>query len=277
MKDAELQFKTMEVGSLKYMGQVRMAPVYSKMNEGPIQQGPTPGHDQFTPGMGDEIIDYEFTKCGYGKLIWPDGSTFEGYWINGQACGVGVFRAPEPSMETYQGFWQQDRQTNLCVFRQSADFDIEKDLDNMDPQSDITSSQQDKQNGKGIEVWSDGSYYHGNFFGGVKEGEGCYFWADGSKYTGTWANDEMSGHGCFQWADGRYFQGQFQSGVMHGYGNYVWQDGRKYEGYYRFNKKHGQGTYTYSDGSKYQGEWADGMQHGVGCIIDAESTYERRG
>ena len=64
---------------------------------------------------------------------------------------------------------------------------------------------------------------------------------------------------------------------MHGYGHYVWQDGRKYEGYYRFNKKHGQGTYTYSDGSKYRGEWVDGMQHGVGCIISAESTYEKKG
>ena len=57
----------------------------------------------------------------------------------------------------------------------------------------------------------------------------------------------------------------------------MWQDGRKYEGAYRFNKKHGEGTYTYSDGSKYRGEWVDGMQHGVGCIIDAESTYERKG
>ena len=64
---------------------------------------------------------------------------------------------------------------------------------------------------------------------------------------------------------------------MHGYGNYVWQDGRRYEGYYSQNKKHGDGTYTYSDGSKYRGEWQNGMQHGVGCIIDAESTYEKRG
>ena len=37
------------------------------------------------------------------------------------------------------------------------------------------------------------------------------------------------------------------------------------------------GTYTYSDGSKYHGQWVDGMQHGEGCIIDAESTYERKG
>ena len=64
---------------------------------------------------------------------------------------------------------------------------------------------------------------------------------------------------------------------MHGYGNYVWQDGRRYEGYYSQNKKHGDGTYTYSDGSKYRGEWQNGMQHGVGSIIDAESTYEKKG
>jgi hypothetical protein len=37
-------------------------------------------------------------------------------------------------------------------------------------------------NGQGIEVWSDGSYYYGNFEDGLKEGFGVYFWADGSKH-----------------------------------------------------------------------------------------------
>ena len=95
--------------------------------------------------------------------------------------------------------------TNLCVFRQNYGSDIQHDLEAIDSMTE--SSAQDKQNGKGIEVWSDGSYYYGNFSSGVKEGEGIYFWADGSKYTGTWSNDEMSGFGTFQWADGRYFQG----------------------------------------------------------------------
>lgn len=173
-----------------------------------VQQGTTPeGGKQ---ADAESVVDYEYQKCGYGKLVWPDGNTFEGFWINGQACGVGVFRASEHmGGETYEGFWQQDRQTNLCVFRQNVGFDIQQDLEAIESQSEITTSQHDKQNGKGIEVWSDGSYYHGNFKGGVKEGNGCYFWADGSKYTGSWSNDEMSGTGCFQWADGRYFQGNF--------------------------------------------------------------------
>ena len=132
--------------------------------------------------------------------------------LNGQACGVGVYRAAEPLSEVYQGVWQQDKQTNLCVFRQSlgtAQMQDVRDGEIFDSSQSNYTSQQDRQNGRGIEIWSDGSYYHGNFLAGTKEGEGTYFWADGSKYAGTWSNDEMSGHGCFQWADGRYFQGQF--------------------------------------------------------------------
>ena len=138
-------------------------------------------------------------------MIWPDESSFEGYWVNNVPVGVGIFRASGLPYETaYEGFWAKDRQTQLSVFRQNVSTTIEADLDLIEKSSDLTSLQE-RQNGLGIEVWSDGSYYHGNFNMGVKEGDGCYFWADGSKYTGYWLADEMSGQGCFQWADGRYF------------------------------------------------------------------------
>lgn len=102
-------------------------------------------------------------KCGYGKLIWPDESTFEGYWINGQACGVGVFRSQEGDI--FEGFWQQDKVTGLCVFRQNDENKSETD----NPTSVYLGQvEHDKQNGRGIEVWSDGSYYYGNFMNGVK-------------------------------------------------------------------------------------------------------------
>lgn len=219
--------------------------------------------------------EYDVKQCGYGKLMWPDCSSFEGYWINGQAIGIGVFHTT--SGEVFEGVWQQDKQTNLCVFRHNNVIEyLNKETQQLATESD-SQWLHEKQNGRGIEVWSDGSYYLGSFDDGQKEGEGVYFWADGSRYSGKWSKDEMSGEGCFEWADGRYFKGEFKSGVMHGHGTYVWQDGRSYEGQYQFNKKHGFGTYTYSDGSKYRGNWANGMQHGLGCIIDAESTEERQG
>jgi len=48
----------------------------------------------------------------------------------------------------FEGMWQQDKTSQLSVFRQL--------------------NSKDKQNGKGIEVWSDGSYYFGHFNDGVK-------------------------------------------------------------------------------------------------------------
>ena len=51
--------------------------------------------------------DSEYTKCGYGKLVWPDGSSFEGYFIEGEAFGLGVFRPSDATNEIYEGFWQK--------------------------------------------------------------------------------------------------------------------------------------------------------------------------
>lgn len=32
---------------------------------------------------------------GYGRLTWPDGSYFEGYWVDGKADGRGIFKTQE--------------------------------------------------------------------------------------------------------------------------------------------------------------------------------------
>ena len=91
----------MEFGSLKYLGQLRLVPVYQQTDQSHYknQQGET-SHDN------ESVADYEYVKCGYGRLIWPDNSHFEGFWVNGQPTGVGVFRTPEPNQEFYEGFWQ---------------------------------------------------------------------------------------------------------------------------------------------------------------------------
>lgn len=98
--------------------------------------------------------------------------------------------------------WQIDKGTGLNVFRQTADSHYSHyKTDNAD---------------NGVEVWSDGSYYCGNFRDGAKQGNGVYFWADGSRYSGDWLQDEMAGQGTFTWADGRNFEGTFKDGMMNG-------------------------------------------------------------
>jgi hypothetical protein len=34
----------------------------------------------------------ENKKTGFGKLTWPDGSSYEGIWMNDQANGLGVLK-----------------------------------------------------------------------------------------------------------------------------------------------------------------------------------------
>jgi len=130
IKDGKLTFRAMDYGtSLRYTGQVRMMAVYSTDDP----SGPIP------PEGAEGVMDYEYVKCGYGKMLWPDESSFEGYWINNVPCGVGIFRAPAPSHQAYQGFWAKDRQTNLSVFRQNHGSDIEADLEAIERHSDLTS------------------------------------------------------------------------------------------------------------------------------------------
>ena len=51
-------------------------------------------------------------KCGLGRMTWPNGSTFDGYWLDDTPIGVGVFKFnPGSGAEevSYESFWQHDR------------------------------------------------------------------------------------------------------------------------------------------------------------------------
>lgn len=45
-------------------------------------------------------------RYGYGRLKWPDNSSLDGWWVNGQGVGIGLFRSA--SGEEFQGGWQVD-------------------------------------------------------------------------------------------------------------------------------------------------------------------------
>jgi hypothetical protein len=86
-KDTLLQVQSVEFGSIKYVGQVRNMKKQSNTQQ--TVQGDSEG--------------IEYTKCGYGKLTWPDGSNFEGFWLNGQAVSIGIFRNADNKV--FEGTW----------------------------------------------------------------------------------------------------------------------------------------------------------------------------
>jgi hypothetical protein len=48
---------------------------------------------------------------GFGKMIYKDGSWYEGQWESGQRQGSGVFQFPasNDTYKSYQGDWKQDK------------------------------------------------------------------------------------------------------------------------------------------------------------------------
>ena len=47
---------------------------------------------KYTGQMRYEERSNSWLRCGYGRMIWPNGSTLDGYWMNDQPINFGVFR-----------------------------------------------------------------------------------------------------------------------------------------------------------------------------------------
>lgn len=80
-----------------------------------------------------------------------------------------------------------------------------------------------------------------------KDGRGVQIWVDGSLYEGYWKNDKANGRGRLIHADGDVYNGEWKDDKAHGYGCYNHTDGARYEGEWFEDKQHGQGKEIWPD------------------------------
>ena len=52
-----------------------------------------------------------------------------------------------------------------------------------------------KMHGCGVQTWSDGRKYDGEYFNGRKQGTGTFTFATGRKYVGQWHDGKQHGFG----------------------------------------------------------------------------------
>ncbi|XP_072977908.1 uncharacterized protein [Typha angustifolia] len=126
----------------------------------------------------------------------------------------------------------------------------------------------EKTNGKvvreGVEFYSNGDCYEGEFHRGRSNGSGVYnFFAKG-KYEGDWVDGKYDGYGIESWARGSRYRGQYRQGLRHGVGAYRFYSGDSYAGEWVSGQSHGVGVQSCSDGSSYVGEFKCGVKHGLG-------------
>ncbi|KAM9461616.1 ankyrin repeat and MYND domain-containing protein 1 isoform 2-T2 [Clarias gariepinus] len=110
-------------------------------------------------------------------------------------------------------------------------------------------------NGPGVQEWTDGSSYDGEFINGLKHGNGTFTWANGECYKGSFYKDYRHGKGTYFWQDSSQFIGKFYLNRKEGYGVHLFPDGTIFKGLYHANERFGPGVMSYPDGHQDVGLW----------------------
>ncbi|CAA2983298.1 radial spoke head 10 homolog B-like [Olea europaea subsp. europaea] len=118
---------------------------------------------------------------------------------------------------------------------------------------------------EGVQFYSNGDFYEGEFHKGRCNGSGVYNYFVNGRYEGDWIDGRYDGYGIESWAKGSRYRGQYRQGLRHGYGVYKFYTGDSYAGEWCNGQSHGVGAQTCADGSCYIGEFKCGVKHGFGC------------
>ncbi|CAM8938546.1 hypothetical protein QQ045_013644 [Rhodiola kirilowii] len=117
----------------------------------------------------------------------------------------------------------------------------------------------------GVEFYSNGDCYEGDFHKGKCNGSGVYNYYVNGRYEGDWVDGKYDGFGIESWARGSRYKGQYRKGMRHGLGVYTFFTGDKYSGEWVNGQSCGVGSQECSDGSSYVGQFKCGVKHGIGC------------
>ena len=121
----------------------------------------------------------------------------------------------------------------------------------------------DKPDGKGELIYSDGGYYEGEFVNGKKHGKGKEIYPNGMEYNGEYINSEYHGYGVLKFNNGNIYEGEFNCGNRHGQGKmFIKTNETTYDGGWANNLRHGKGTIYFKDGRKIEGTWKNGIKDG---------------
>lgn len=113
------------------------------------------------------------------------------------------------------------------------------------------------QSGFGIENYSNGCKYEGNFDNGFRNGKGTFYWNDSEKYVGEFKNGKINGYGTKYYSDGCKYEGDFENEEKNGRGTFYWKNGNKYIGEFKNGKINGYGTKYLTNSQEITGFWED--------------------
>ncbi|MDO8969523.1 MAG: caspase family protein [Saprospiraceae bacterium] len=156
-------------------------------------------------------------QSGEGIFAYPDGSKFEGQFVNGKFQGEGTFYFSNG--DKYVGHFKENYPDGLGIR--------------------FVKESGAEENGE----WRQGEFLgqslvQGNQYGCVSgdcnDGKGTYVYKEGSaKYVGTFSNGVPHGYGICDYANGDRYVGEWQAGAFFGQGVLSIRDGTLVDGFWR--------------------------------------------
>ncbi|XP_077007659.1 MORN repeat-containing protein 1 isoform X2 [Tamandua tetradactyla] len=156
-------------------------------------------------------------KHGHGKLLFKDGSYYEGEFVDGEIQGQGC-RYWASSGNTYSGQFVLGEPQGLGTMQYKAGGHYEGAFSH------------GAREGHGLLVEQDGQMYRGAFHSNRKHGHGQMLYQNGDIYEGDWVLDQRQGHGVLRCADGSTYEGQWYRDVQSGQGSLAHCSGLVYDG-----------------------------------------------
>ena len=146
---------------------------------------------------------------------------------------------------------------------------------------------EEKPEGLGVTLFSDGTKYMGQWHDGMQHGQGTFIFTSGEKMTGEWKENaewnitkyDINEKIIAKYADGVLLIDNKKEGVLffrQEFGSMEWFEAGDeeqdyiYEGEIENDKPNGWGTFTYPSGSIYEGEFKEGKFHGQGTFTSIE-------
>lgn len=170
------------------------------------------------PNNGNRIKD------GFGIITWSNNSWYKGQFINNTSNGWGIFN--HPLNGKYTGEYQNDVPYGYGLYKHIS-------------QSMYEGTWNDRQDGIGIELWTDFSSYKGEFVNGEKCGIGQYIFNNGNIYYGEWERNTMNGYGFYVYNHDTLYMGNWKDGLRDGYGEVYGKESVYFWGMFKGNKQDG--------------------------------------
>ena len=205
--------------------------------------------------LKNQKINLSKIKDGFNIIKLKDGSYIKSTFKNKEINGIAKFYDKEREI-TYNGYYKKNIPFGYALLQ----YDKGK-FEGYFKKNYIIDS--------GIEIWSDQTYYQGQYLNNKKNGIGFYRWPDGTTYEGEWENNKMNGYGIFTYFDDRAYSGKIINGFMNGIGIFKWKNGNFYFGEYENDVKNGFGIYVWKKKplNAFCGFFVKGVRDGFGMRI----------